>query len=223
MSEDGLSSVPYVHMSAVLWLDSIEGWLAVVDGSTQYAMIERFQYEATKPYPEKASVIFWTNGPEMRLNSNGEVAISGGEEGEPPYYLEAELNSPLCRLRAGEACDFETEWFPTRAGSEFHGVTEAGILIHPLRAIRLDGGKIKLSGSFGVFYGGRLIARLYDQHGAALGTMPIVNVNPTEPVSLDTEISANANAARLSLHLEDSNGVDRGPLQEIQVGTSENR
>jgi hypothetical protein len=51
----------------------------------------------------------------------------------------------------------------------------------------------------------------------------VVNVNPTEPVSLDTEISANSNTARLSLHLEDSNGVDRGPLQEIQVGTSENR
>jgi hypothetical protein len=221
--EDGLFSVHYVHMAAELWLDSTEGWLAVVDGSTQYAMVERFQYEPTKPYPGKASVIFWTNGPEMRLNNDGEVAISGGEEGEPPYYLEAELNSPLCRLRAGETCDFETEWFPTRAGSEFHGVTEAGILIHPLRATRLDGGKIKLSGSFGVFYEGRLIARLYDQHGEVLRTSPVVNVNPTEPVSLDNEISANSNTARLSLHLEDSNGVDRGPLQEIQVGTSENR
>lgn len=222
--EDGLFSVHYVHMAAELWLDSTEGWLAVVDGRTQYAMVERFQYEATKPYPGKASVIFWTNGPEMRLNNDGEVAISGGEEGEPPYYEEAELNSPLCRLRAGETCDFETEWFPTRAGSEFHGVTEAGILIHPLHATRIDGGKIKLSGSFGVFYEGRLIARLYDEHGAALGTMPVVSVNPTEPVSLDTELSANPNIARLSLHLEDSSGVDRGPLQEIQVvGPSENR
>jgi len=220
--DDGLFSVHYVHMAAELWLDSTEGWLAVVDGSTQYAMIERFQYESTKPYPGKASVIFWTNGPEMRLNSDGEVAISGGEEGEPPYYLEAELNSPLCRLRAGETCDFETEWFPTRAGTEFHGVTEAGILVHPLRATRSDNGKIKLSAAFGVFFEGRLIAHLYDEHGAALGSMPVVNVNPTEPVSIDTELAFNAKTARLSLHLEDSNGVDRGPLQEVQVGTSEN-
>ena len=53
-----------------------------------------------------------------------------------PYYLEAELNSPMCRLRPGESCDFETEWFPTRSGSEFHGVTDAGIVIRPLASDR---------------------------------------------------------------------------------------
>jgi hypothetical protein len=221
--DDGLFSLHYVHMAAELWLDSTEGWLAVVDGSTQYAMVERFRYEESKPYPGKASVIFWTNGPELKVNKDGEAALSGGEDGQPPYYLEAELNSPLCRLRPGEACGMKTEWFPTRAGSEFHGATEAGILIRRLRATRLENGEIKLSGSFGVFFSGRLVAHLYDEHGAALGTMPIVDVNPTEPVSLDAEISPNAKTARLSLHLKDSNGLDRGPLQEVQVGTSETR
>jgi hypothetical protein len=220
--DDGLFSLHYVHMAAELWLDSTEGWLAVVDGSTQYAMVERFRYEQTKPYPGKASVIFWTNGPEVKLNHDGEVALSGGEEGQPPYYLEAELNSPLCRLRPGETCDMETEWFPTRAGREFHGATEAGILIKQLRATRLQNGKIKLSGSFGVFYSGRLVAHLYDEHGAALGTMPIVEVNPTEPVSLEIEISPDPKTARLSLHLEDSNGMDRGALQEVLVSAPEN-
>jgi hypothetical protein len=217
---DGLFSLHYVHMAAELWLDSTEGWLAVVDSSTKYAMVERFRYEATKPYPGKASVIFWTNGPQLKLNSDGEAVLSGGEEGEPPYYLEAELNSPLCRLRPGETCEFETEWFPTRAGNEFHGVSEAGILIQPLRATRLDDGKIRLSGSFGVFFSGRLVARLYDEHGGTLGTMLVVDVNPTEPVLLETEISPNKKIARLSLHLEDNTGVDRGSLQEVTVGES---
>ena len=66
--DDGFFTVHYVHMAAELWLDSTEGWLAVVDGASQYAMVERFQYEENKPYPGKASVIFWTNGPEIRLN-----------------------------------------------------------------------------------------------------------------------------------------------------------
>jgi hypothetical protein len=219
--DDGLFALRYVHMAAELWLDSSEGWLAVVDGSSRYAMVERFRYEESKPYPGKASVIFWTNGPEMKLNSDGVAVLSGGEEGQPPYYLEAEINSPLCRLRPGETCDLETEWFPTRAGSEFHGVTDAGIVIHPLRATRLDNGKIRLSGSFGVFFSGRLVARFYNEHGASLGTMPVVDVNPAESVSLEAEIVPNAKPARLSLHLEDSNGVDRGSLQEVQVG--ENR
>ena len=112
----------------------------------------------------------------------------------------------MCRLRPGESCDFETEWFPTRAGSEFHGVTDAGILIRPLRATGLENGKIRLSGSFGVFFSGRLVAHFYDEHGRSLGTMPVEDVNPAEPVSLEKEIVSPGKPARLSLHLEDEHG-----------------
>ena len=101
--DDDLFTVHYVHMAAELWLDSTEGWLAVVDGKTQYAMVERFQYDVNKPYPGKASVIFWTNGPEVRLNSDGNPSLSADPDASP-YYLEAELNSPMCRLRPGESC-----------------------------------------------------------------------------------------------------------------------
>jgi hypothetical protein len=221
--DDGLFALQYVHMAAELWLDSTEGWLAVVDGSSRYAMVERFRYEENRAYPGKASVIFWTNGPEIKLNSDGMAVLSGGKEGDPPYYLEAELNSPLCRLRPGQVCDLETEWFPTRAGSEFHGVTDAGMVIRPLRATRLENGKIRLSASFGVFFPGRLVARFYNEHGASMGTMNVVDVNPAEPVSLETEIAPNERTARVSLHLEDGSGVDRGLLQEVQVGAGANR
>jgi hypothetical protein len=96
---DGLFNVHYVHMAAELWIDSKEGWLAVVDGGSKYAMVERFQYEESKPYPGKASVIFWTNGPEMRLGQDGNLSVSADPDASP-YYLEAELNSPMCRLRS---------------------------------------------------------------------------------------------------------------------------
>ena len=116
--EDGLFALHYVHMAAELWLDSTAGWLAVVDGSSRYAMVERFHFEPARTYPGKASIIFWTNGPEMKLNADGEPSLSSGGDGSP-YYLEAEINSPLCQLRPGESCDLETEWFPTRAGKNF--------------------------------------------------------------------------------------------------------
>src|SRR5450631_4228460 len=214
--DDGLFTVHYVHMAAELWLDSTEGWLAVVDGKTQYAMVERFQYDASKSYPGKASVIFWTNGPEIRLNSDGNPSLNADPDASP-YYLEAELNSPMCHLRPSESCTFETEWFPTRSGSEFHGVTDAGIVIRPLRATGTENGKIKLSGSFGVFYSGRAIAHLYDEHGHSVGIIPIVEVDPSKAMSLDTEISAPAKSARLSIHVVDESGTDRGALQEVPV------
>jgi hypothetical protein len=221
--DDGVFSLHYVHMAAEVWLDSSDGWLAVVDAKNGYGMVERFRYEETRLYPGKASVIFWTNGPELKVNGEGEAVLSGGEEGDPPYYLEAEINSPLCRLRPGATCEMETEWLPTRTGREFYGVADAGILIHPLRAARLQDGKIRLSGSFGVFFAGRLIAHFYDEHGASLGTISVVDVNPTAPTSLATEVSPDKNVARVSLHLEDSSGVDRGLLQEVQVAMPENR
>jgi hypothetical protein len=48
-------------------------------------------------------------------------------------------------------------------------------------------------------------------------------VSPTEPVSLDAEIVPPGKPGRLSIHLEDEHGVDRGSLQEVRVGTGDNR
>ena len=115
--------------------------------------------------------------------------------------------------------------FPMQAckfGSEFHGVTDGGVVVRPLTATRLENGKIAMSGSFGVFFAGRLIARLYDDHGSSLGNLPVADVDPAELVSLETEIAPSGKPARISLHLEDSNGLDRGSFQEIQVSSPDN-
>lgn len=218
--EDDLFAVHYVHMAAELWLDSTEGWLAVVDGKSQYAMVERFSYESARNYPGKASVIFWTNGPELRLNSEGNVSLSADPDASP-YYLEAEINSPLCRLRPGESCAFDTEWFPTRSGTEFHGANDAGILLRPLQATSKQNGKITLSGSFGVFYSGHLVAHLYDEHGRSVAVTPVATVNPTDAVSLEAELDSPAKPSRVSLHLVDESGVDRGALQEVRVSAED--
>ncbi len=92
----------------------------MVDGDNRYAMVERFRYEKNETYPGKASVIFWTNGPETRLNSEGEPSLTSGGDGSP-YYLEAEINSPLVQLQPGESRDLDTEWYPTRAGGDSTG------------------------------------------------------------------------------------------------------
>jgi hypothetical protein len=219
--DDNFFTVHYAHMAAELWLDTIDGWLAVVDGSSKYAMVERFQYEEHKAYPGKASVIFWTNGPEMRLNGEGNPQMSADPDASP-YYLEAEVNSPMCHLRAGESCTLETEWFPTRSGDEFHGVADAGILIRPLKAT-WQNGKIALSGSFGAFYSGHLVARLYDEHGHMAAVTPLTDVTPQEAINLAAQIAAPAKCSRVSLHLIDNTGLDRGAFQEVQLDTQDNQ
>ena len=219
--DDGLFTLHYIPMAAELWLDSTAGWLAVVDGSSGFGMVERFEFEEARAYPGKASIIFWTNGPEVKLSPDGTPSLSVGEDASP-YYLEAEINSPMCRLRPGESCGLDTEWFPTRAAKEFHGVADAGIVIRPLQADRRENGEVNISGSFGVFFPGRVVAHFYNEHGASVATIPMADVKPTEPVLLNTKIKVAGKPARLSLHLEDPNGLDRGSLQEIQLTRGEN-
>jgi hypothetical protein len=221
--DDGLFSLHYAHLAAELWVDSTDGWLAVVDGSSRYAMVERFQYEKSKPYPGNASVIFWTNGPELRLNSDGVATVTDSSKGVSPFYMEAEINSPMCRIRPGEACQLETDWFPTRADSEFHGVADAGIVTKPLSGVRLENGKVRLSGSFGVFFPGKLVAYFYNEHGSMTETLPMAAVTPANLVVLDTEIIPQGKPTRVSLHLEDQDGLDRGALQEVPIKPGEAR
>ena len=47
--------------------------------------------------------------------------------------------------------------------------------------------------------------------------MAVANVSPTESVSLETEVTPPGKPVRMSLHLEDENGVDRGSLQEVEI------
>jgi hypothetical protein len=53
--------------------------------------------------------------------------------------------------------------------------------------------------------------------------MPVMNVTPAEAVSVETELQPKSKAARVSLHLQDENGVDRGALGEVFIGEGDQR
>jgi hypothetical protein len=76
---------------------------------------------------------------------------------------------------------------------------------------------VRLPGFFGVFYAGRLAARVYDARGVALKTIDVTKADPLEAVSLDTVIPAPPEAATISLHLVDEHGLDRGSLGETEI------
>ncbi len=51
---DGMFTLHWLYLENEVWLDSDAGWLAIVDDSTKYGMIERFQYSAEQEYPGKS-------------------------------------------------------------------------------------------------------------------------------------------------------------------------
>jgi hypothetical protein len=212
---NGMFSLCWLYLQGEVWIDSPGGWLAVVDGATRFAMIERFEYQLGAEYPGHASVIFYKNGPAVAVDAKG-APVMRLEPDDAPFYMEAELNSPMVRLQPGESYTFNTTWFPTRVGSDLKTVTRAGAVGEPI-VISTTSDGLKLSGSFGVFYAGMLAAHLYDAHDREIGVVPVAIVSPLKQVNLNEEIKAPATTARVSLHLIDQRGNDRGTLGEAQV------
>jgi len=98
--------------------------------------------------------------------------------------MEAEINSPMIRLAPGESYAMGTQWLPTRAGKDLKDVTNAGIIERPLAAHSTVKG-IRLSGSFGVLYPGKLIANFYDAHGEESQATPLQSVDTAIAVELN--------------------------------------
>jgi hypothetical protein len=211
-----LFALHWSYLEGEVGIDSLAGWVAVVDGSSNYAMVERFSVDPKAEYPDGASVIFYLNGPTLRLNDKGMPEITPTRIEETPYYMEAELNSPLVTLLPGNTYAFDSEWLPTRGSPEFFDVTDAGLVGGPLLATRVSGG-VRLRGDFGVFFPGHLVANCYDSRGVYLNPYPLVNVSPLEPASLESTIGASVECARVSVHLVDAGGLDRGSLGEAYV------
>jgi len=184
-------------------------------------MVERSRYIEGAPYPGKASVIFYKNGPTVELDAEGAPHLSPKNVDQIPYYMEAELNSPIAELAPGETYSLDTSWFPSRMGSDLHTVTDAGLIGQPLVVTR-NGGNLELSGSFGVFWPGQLDAHLYGEGGEEKGHVVLETVNPQDKVELHRVIAAAKDIVRVSLHLIDPNNVDRGALGEVFV-TRDNR
>jgi hypothetical protein len=231
--KDGLFRVQWNNTEGEVWVDDPGGWLAVVDGITGYTMVERTHYDARAEYPGQATMIFYTTGQHRRHKGNGTATgavapTSSDENGSTPpqssatlarppiYYMEAEVNSPMVELAPGETYAMDTTWYPTRMGEDFKATTYSGVAGTSLVAAATTGG-LSLSGSFGVFYAGSLITHYYDRSGQSLGTAKLVDVTPFDQVNLQTTVQAPEGTFRVSVHVVEKSGVDRGPLGEALV------
>jgi hypothetical protein len=231
---DGLFWLHWLYLENEVWIDSPAGWLAVIDNATGYTMVERFEYEQNRAYPGKATVIFYKNGPSIEMDENLRARLSSSKAETPPYYMEAEMNSPIVRLRPGETYAMETNWFPTRTGGKLSTVTEAGTVAtaftaswnhlplenagsansNPGNTVSPQVRKILLSGVLSVFFPGKLHAHLYDERGIQIGEISVQSVLPQEPVTLHAEITVPSKTVRVSVHLVDDEGVDHGSMGE---------
>jgi hypothetical protein len=204
--KNGLVALNYCFVENELWFDTQGGWLAIVDAASQFAMVEQFIAQKDKEYPGKATVIFYTNG------------------SEPPdadlYYMEAEVNSPIVRLQPGETYAMDTAWYPSRAGSDLYGVTDVGVISKHLRISDASGGH-ELTGTFGVFFAGKLVAKFLDKRGNTLSETASKGATPQESITLSEKVTIPRGTTRVAICLIDSQHRELGILDQVAVAPGE--
>nr|WP_252263915.1 DUF4380 domain-containing protein [Paracidobacterium acidisoli] len=216
--DDGMFRLHWRYIEGEVWVDSGPQWVALVNGVNNYTMVEKGTHIRNAEYPGKATVIFYKNGPTVEFNAQEMPFVTPPGREKTPYYMEAELNSPMAQLEAGQTYTMDTRWFPCRMGPELKEVTDSGVIGTALTAVR-NGTEVNLSGHFGVFFPGTLEAYLYDRGGTERGRVPVQTVSPKELIDLHHAIPAPANIARITIHLIDSHQADRGALGEALVST----
>lgn len=214
--DNGLFKLHWLYLENEVWLDSDGGWVAVVDDAVRYGLIERFQYTAEADYPGKASVIFYKNGAALTLDESGMPLLRSANPQQAPYYMEAEINSPMIKLEPGASYALDTSWFPTRTSKELKTVTSAGVVEHPLAAT-LTRDSVQISGTLGVFFPGKLVAHVLDGLGAQISVLELTAVDPLTVVELNQAIKIAERAASVAIHLTDRQGMDRGTLGEAKI------
>jgi len=217
---DGLFKLHWAYLENEVWLDTNAGWVAVVDGASQFAMVERSQYFNGAEYPGKATTIFYKNGASLELDQSGMPILRSAGVETTPYYMEAEINSPMVALPPGQTYAMDTGWFPTRADRQLRDVTSSGVILTPF-SVTPSGDKLLLSGSFGIFFPGKLRAHLLEANGTVRQTVDVGSVDPRTRVDLRKKIALRSQPSRISLHLVDDQGVDRGTLGETAVPSTQ--
>jgi len=203
----------WMYFENEVWLDSTAGWLAIVDQGSQYGMIERFTFQPTGNYPGKATVIFYKNGPSVSFDHEGHASIRATIPESTPYYMEAEINSPIIKLQSNETYAMDTTWNPVRISSAPQTVTNAGVVTQKLSAA-WKGNSIALTGAFAPFTTGDVIVLLLDKHGTVIDHRVLKKVLPDETVVLNESIPATRNVLQLTLKIS---GTGDDILDKLQV------
>jgi len=186
---NGLFAVHYVPLAAELWIDPKDGWLAVVDGETRYEMVERFRYDDRKPYPARPAVIFGLMAL-TSITSDGTTLWLFREAASGDLY-----GGDLTRRWYGSSLailHFDTMVSDSRRCG-FSGLTDAGVILKPLRLLRMLAGKIKLTGSFGVFWPGNSL-RIFTTPTYADRVPVLSQVDPRNAILLQVTVADRAGA-----------------------------
>ncbi len=205
--------IQYLYRVGKIGADSSAGWFAVVNGQKNIGFVENFKYFPGMEYPDNASVESWNDGPGT-ISRGPWDQVMPNDIKKTPYFFESEGMSPYAALEPGEEYSFPIYWSPTRVTNPVRDAGAAGIVSEPLTG-KVEGGRVTLRGTFGVFVPGTLEAAFYTVMGEELAREMLQPVDPREVVKVERTIPLPASAYRVSIRVLDGTGENRGWLGNV--------
>jgi len=211
----GVTRMDYQYKVGKIGLDSVGGWVAVVDGSTGYCFVERYTPHPDNAYPDNASVEFWSSGAGKVHETD--LAPMSTDPKITPYLIESELLSPFATLAPGQSTTFCYTFQACNLGGTFPVVDcgDVGVTSEPLTVS--GGGNLRVTGRFGVFQPGRLALRLLDARAKVRASIDLDQAaSPLKPVTLDVTFDRrDVPLATVALVLTDEAGRQLGVLGRV--------
>jgi hypothetical protein len=193
----GIMGVQYKQVVAKIGADCKGGWVCFVDRGDGYAYVKTFTYQDAKKtsYPDSgASVQVYT----YKDYPNTEVEVLG----------------PITALAKGDSVTMVENWYAARSKGPVYSVNSAGLVSKPIAAEQ-SGSSVKVAGSYGVFYQGKVRA-IFKGSGAEVAADSYA-VSPNEYFELADTLKIPANTTKLFLALYSGGGAFMGNLDSAAV------
>ena len=220
----GIMRVHYQERVGKIGVDSPDGWVATVDGTSGFVFVQGFSFHRGQDYPEGTSVQYWTNGL-GRIKAWGRTIQMPADIEENPHLVESELIGPYAKLSPGDESLFDYEWRACSIGGDYPilSCNRFGCTAQSFRVLRTYNGRHRILGRFGIFSCG--IVRIVFKDPAAMETKTSLElataVTPLNALILDDlfgELRIPDNAKYISIVLYSSEGCEIGEIAQTAVG-----
>lgn len=196
-AEGKIMGVQFKNEKGKIGADCKAGWICFNDRRTGYAYVKTFTYQENKTYPDTgASVQVYTY--------------------DSPNMMEVEVLGPLVTLAAGDSTKLVENWFAARSYGPVLDVNTAGLVTKKLKA-QQTADSVTLSGTFGVFYPGKVKTQFCNATGVVVATTDSAAVLPTDSLRVNKKLGVPSGAVGIRLVAFNAAGVSIGTLDSTAV------
>lgn len=197
IEDNSLMEVSYQRQAGRIGADSIAGWVAHLDGISNYAFVQRFTPTSLQDYPEQDSTVTVRTATEHA-------------------YMEVGILTPVHTLAPGQSVESRLQWSATRLTGPVRDVTDVAAIHEPVQVTK-SGEQFKLTGKIGVFAPGELVLTVRDRDGKPLIEPVKLAASLTEMMVLDQTLPVKEGAASVVVELLNPTGSPLGEVANLSV------